>query len=259
MFARREAEWLLEAVTGLSRAQSIAADRSLNEDEACRFTDLLARRAAGEPLQYLTGVAGFRRIELAVGPGVFIPRPETEVVAERAMQRLPRGGTVVDVGTGSGAIALSIAQERPHARVWATELSPDALAWAEKNRDSLGLDVRLVHGDLFEGLPSELSGRVDVVVANPPYVPETDRAFLPADVVGHEPPAALFGSADGLSVIRRIVDGARPWLRANGWIVLEVGHRQGDEVARLLTAAGYRDAAVHRDLNGRERIVEART
>jgi release factor glutamine methyltransferase len=258
VFARREAEWLLEAATGLSRAQSVARDRSLDEEDARKFSTLVARRVTGEPLQYVTGVAGFRHLELSVGPGVFIPRPETEVLAERAMQRLPRRGTVVDVGTGSGAIALSIAHEHPRARVWATEVSPDAFAWAQKNRDALGLDVELVSGDLFEGLPTALRGTVDVVVSNPPYVPQTDRATLPADVVGHEPPVALFGSDDGLAVIRRIVLEARAWLRKRGWLVLEVGDRQGAAVIDLLTDAGYRDAAVHRDLTGRERIAEAR-
>ena len=258
VFARREAEWLLEAATGLSRAQFIAADRPLDKHERARFTDLLVRRVAGEPLQYVTGVAGFRKLELAVGPGVFIPRPETELLAERAMQRLPRRGTIVDVGTGSGAIALSIADERPAAHVWATEVSPEAFAWAQKNRDALGSDVELVLGDLFDGLPAKLEERIDVVVANPPYVPESGRAFLPMDVVGHEPKVALFGSDDGLSVIRRIVADARRWLRKRGWVVLEVGDRQGSAVADLLAAAGYRDAAVHRDLTGRERIAEAR-
>jgi release factor glutamine methyltransferase len=258
VFARREAEWLLESASGLPRARAVATGVDLDADEARRFAELVARRVSGEPLQYVTGLAGFRRLELSVGPGVFIPRPETEVVADRAMQRLPRRGTVVDVGTGSGAIALSIADERPNARVWATEASPDAFRWAEKNRDALGLKVELVLGDLFDGLPPELAGDVDVVVANPPYVPEKDRAFLPIDVVGHEPPGALFGSDDGLSVIRRIVVGARAWLKRRGWVVLEVGDRQGAAVAALLTTAGYRDTAVHRDLTGRERIVEAR-
>ena len=226
---------------------------------AARLDELVARRAAGEPLQYVTGVAGFRHLEVAVGPGVFIPRPETELVAELAMERLPRGGTIVDVGTGSGAIALSIADERPDARIWGTEASADALRWAEKNRAALGLDVTFVHGDLLDALPPELAGRVDVVVANPPYVPERDRASLPRDVVEHEPALALFGSNDGLSVIRRLAASARRWLRAGGGLVVELGAGQTADVTTLLAAAGYRDIAGHRDLTGRERTVEART
>jgi release factor glutamine methyltransferase len=247
----------VEASAGIRRTDLVARDTVLSESTRAHLAELVARRVAGEPLQYVTGVAGFRRLELAVGPGVFIPRPETELVAERAMSRLPHGGTVVDVGTGSGAIALSIADERPDARVWATEVSDDARVWAEKNRGALGLDVEVVAGDLLSGLPGALRGSVDVVVANPPYVPEREREFLPTDVVGHEPAVALFGSDDGLAVVRRLADVAFDWLRPGGRLVLEIGHEQGAEVEAILGAAGYVDAHTYPDLAGRDRIVDA--
>jgi release factor glutamine methyltransferase len=258
VFAEREAEWLIECATGIDRAGALREPPVLDVDAAARLDALVARRVAGEPLQYVTGSAAFRHLELAVGPGVFIPRPETELVAERAMERLPRGGTVVDVGTGSGALALAIAQERPDARVIATEVSRDALVWAEKNRATLELDAQLVASDLLTDLPAELAGGIDVVVANPPYVPETDKEFLPADVADHEPSVALFGSADGLAVIRRLACDARAWLRSGGWLVLEIGHDQGARVAHLLEQHGYVDVAISLDLAERERIAEGR-
>lgn len=218
---------------------------------------LVERRMGGEPLQYVTGVAGFRRLELAVGPGVFIPRPETELVAARAMDRLPANGTAADVGTGSGAIALAVAQERPDARVLATEVSEEALEWATKNRDALGLDVELHHGDLLGCLPRDLQGRVDVVVANMPYVPTEEASLLPGDVVRHEPHVALFGDAGGLSLVERVADAARDWLAPGGWLVLEIGDRQGSRVHALLEELGYTEVAVHLDYAQRERIAEA--
>lgn len=220
--------------------------------------ELTARRAAGEPLQYVTGIAGFRRLEIAVGPGVLIPRPETESVAGRAMQRLRFGGTVVDVGTGSGAIALSIADERPDARVMATDSSPDALAWARRNAEALELRVELFHCDLVAGVPQTSRGAIDVCVSNPPYVSTSERSALPKDVVEHEPADALFAGDDGLSVIARLAADARSWLRPGGWIVVEIGERQGDAVRKLLEEAGYEDVSVLLDLGGRDRIVEGR-
>ena len=252
-----EAEWLMEAATGTPRSAIVTADPDVDVTSEKKLDTFVARRSNGEPLQYITGVAGFRRLVLAVGPGVFIPRPETELVAERAMARLPRGGTIVDVGTGSGALALSIAQERPDARVLATEISSDALAWTTKNRAALGLPVELHLGDLLDCLPRELTGCVDVVVSNMPYVPEEDAALLPADVVRHEPAVALFGSTGGLALIERLAGDARSWLRAGGWLVLEIGDRQGERVVDLLEGRGYEGAEIHRDLNGRERIAEA--
>jgi release factor glutamine methyltransferase len=251
-----EAEWLIESASGLAREDIISADPDLDAAAEARLRALVERRSMGEPLQYVTGVAGFRHLELMVGPGVFIPRPETELVAELAMSHLPSDGVLVDAGTGSGAIALSIAKERVDARVWATELSEDALGWATKNRDALGLDVELVKSDLLDELPAELAGHVDVIVGNMPYVPLEEAEFLPVDVVQHEPEVALFGSTDGLAVIERLAHQSLRWLRPGGWLVLEIGDRQGARVQAMLGRLHYEQVAMHRDLAGRERIVD---
>lgn len=236
-----------------------AEARWIEQGAAGRDVDeLVRRRLAGEPLQYVLGTAAFRRLELRVGPGVFIPRPETELVAERAMARLPSSGTLVDLCTGSGAIALSVADERPDARVLATELSPTALQWATSNRDATGLRVDVYQGDLLVPLPSDLAGRVDVVVSNPPYVDPGERSALPRDVVGHEPEGALFAPGEGTSVIARIASEARAWLRRDGWLVLEIGETQGGAVRALLERDNYADVSIEPDLAGRERIAEAR-
>jgi release factor glutamine methyltransferase len=223
-----------------------------------RAVELAARRASGVPLQYVTGVAGFRRLELAVGSGVLIPRPETEVVAERAMQRLPCRGIIVDVGTGSGPIALSVADERPDARVYATEISESALGWARRNASNLQLSIELVRGDLFKGLPQELAGDVDVVVSNPPYVALRDAGTLPPEVVDHEPAVALFAGEEGLQVIAVIAKQAREWLRPGGWLILEMGFDQSETVLQLLTDHEYTEVAAHPDLTGHLRVAEGR-
>jgi release factor glutamine methyltransferase len=237
--ARREALWL---------AESARDDSHLDE--------LVRRRLAGEPLQYLTGVAGFRYLELQVGPGVLIPRPETEVVAQWAIDLLPAGGIAIDVGTGSGAIALAIAHERRDARVLATDVSPDALVWAERNRAALGLEVELVRGDLFEGVSSEWKGRIDVVVSNPPYVAYEERDSLPSDVRDHEPEVALFSPGEGVAVIARLAEEARSWLQPGGHLVLEIAPMRVDEVTDALAA--YEDVMIQPDLTGRARVAVAR-
>lgn len=255
--ARREAFWLVEAATGLSRSEIISRRPELGAEEVRRAGDLAERRCSGEPLQYVTGVAGFRELELAVGPGVLIPRPETEVVVEHAMPRLPHGGTVVDVGTGSGAIALSLAQERPDARVVGTDSSSEALLWARKNSIRLDSGVVLVQCDLLDGLDEDLRGEIDVIVSNPPYVSDAERGRLPAEVVDHEPHEALFAGSDGLGVIRRLARAARSWLKPGGWLVLETAGDRAAPVRSELLASGYQDVAIGRDLNGLERVVEA--
>ena len=254
--AEREGDWILEAATGLDRTRYAAENRAIEASAQVRAFELAARRAGGEPLQYVTGVAGFRRLELAVGPGVFIPRPETEGVAGRVIEKLPENGIAVEIGTGSGAIALAIADERRDARVYATERSPEALVWATGNRDALGLDVEMFEGDLFEGLPDSLRSQVDVVVSNPPYVPE--GFSLPREIRDHEPHIALFAADGGLSIIELLAREALSWLRAGGLIVLEIGEAQRDAVARLLRAEGYEEIEVRLDPAGRERVAEGR-
>ena len=252
-----EARRLVEAATGRTRAQ-LAIEPEVEDEVEERALAFAHRRATGEPLQYVIGVAGFRRIDLAVGPGVFVPRPETELVVEKAMARLPQGGWLVDVGTGSGAIALSVAHERPDARVIATERSPAALEWVHKNRRMLDKDIEIIECDLLEGLPVALRDGVDVVVSNPPYVADSERERLPADVADHEPEIALFGGRSGTDVIERIARQARTWLRPGGWLVLEMGADQRREVSALLETLDFDEVAVGVDFADWPRVVEAR-
>jgi release factor glutamine methyltransferase len=255
--AERESAWLIEAATGRPWHR-LDPRGDVGPDEERRVLELARRRASGEPIQYLTGLAGFRALELKVGPGVFIPRPETELVAEWALSVLPHHGTAVDVGTGSGAIALALARERPDARVLATEASERALWWAHLNRRRLHLPVELFCGDLLTPLPVSLEKSIDVVVANPPYISPEDAGTLPPDVVEHEPHRALFAGARGTAVLRRLARSAPRWLRSGGWLVLEIGAGQGDFAAALLSDQGYADCVVRSDLAGRARIAMGR-
>jgi release factor glutamine methyltransferase len=218
---------------------------------------MVARRAAGEPLQYVIGWAPFGRLRLAVGPGVFVPRPETEGLADRAatfLRSRPEPRIAVDVCAGSGAIACFLAAEVPGARVLATELDPGALAWARDNAGRFGVEV--LTGDLDGPLPAELAGRVDVLCANVPYVPTGAIVTLPTDVRDHEPRLALDGGPDGLDVLRRLAPRAGRWLASGGAFLCEIGEDQAEAATALLAAAGLTDVAVHPDLAGRDRVLE---
>lgn len=259
---RRSAEWLVSAATGLSRVETYAYfDRPLTEDERASLRDSVKRRAAGEPLQYVTGEMPFRLIVVHVVPGVFIPRPETEVLVDECLKLLAdvEEPVVLDVCTGSGCVACSIAVERPHAAVLATDLSELAVATAEQNARRLGLEdrVRVVRGDLFAAVPAELRGRVDVVAANPPYIPTGDLASLPREVAGHEPGLALDGGVDGLETARRIAHEAREWLSPGGACVMELDEtcvqRAAEEVSEW-----YLEVWVAPDLTGRDRVLVAK-
>ena len=252
--AAAEADWLLEEATDPEGSGEPRGGAPVSQ-EALRA--MVTRRVAGEPLQYVIGWAPFGRLRLAVGPGVFVPRPETEGLADRAASRLrtlPSPRTAVDLCTGSGAIACYLASEAPGTRVLATELDPGALAWARVNADRYG--VELLAGDLDAPLPPELAGRVDVVCANVPYVPSEAIATLPTDVRDHEPRLSLDGGRDGLDVFRRLAGRAGHWLAPGGWLYCEIGEDQAEEAAAILTGAGLAGVAVHQDLVGRDRIVE---
>jgi release factor glutamine methyltransferase len=256
-----EAEILLTHVLGRSRAELYArGDNPIPAEAAARLDELVARRVRGEPLQYLTGHQAFRRLDLAVGPGVLVPRPETEMVVEHALGRIAgvASPVVVDVGTGSGAIALSIGVERPDAIVWATEVSGAAATWARLNLERGGAgNVTIVEGDLLAPLPEDLRGAVDLVVANPPYLAAAQLASLAPDVRDHEPPVATVSGPTGLEVPARVVEEAFAWIRPGGWLVMETWPGQADDLLALLSAH-YADAAVQPDLTGSLRIAEGR-
>jgi release factor glutamine methyltransferase len=226
-----------------------------------RYLELLGRRAAREPLQYLLGWEDFHGLRLAVGPGVLVPRPETEGLVQWALAVLAGhpGPAIADVGTGSGAIACALARAIPAAEVLAVESAAEALAVASRNVRALGLSarVRLLAGDLFAPLGS-LSASLDLVVANPPYLPSALIASLPPEVSRHEPRAALDGGPDGLGVIRRIVAGAPAVLKPDGWLLMEIGEDQAGPVASLMAAEGFAGIRARRDLGGLERYIGGR-
>ena len=258
-----DAELLLGHVLELSRGQvqaKVATGSAVSENDEAAVGTLVARRARREPLQHITGRAPFRNIELAVGPGVFVPRPETEQVAQYAIDALRAVASpepvAVDLGTGSGAIALALATEVPHSSVYAVENSADAFAWAKRNFHEVGAaNSHLVMDDIADALHS-LDGRVDVVVSNPPYIP---AAAIPHDPEVHlfDPEHALYGGPDGLDVVRIVSTTARRLLHPGGTVVIEHGELQGAEIRDLLTADGWRAAATHPDLLGRDRATIA--
>jgi release factor glutamine methyltransferase len=249
--ARLDAEVLLAEVLGVDRVRLVIDHDAQVEVEAVdRFEELLGRRRRGEPVAYLIGHRPFRALELVVDGRVLIPRPETEGLVEAAVEILPADATALDVGTGSGAIALALATERPDVVVQGIDLSPDAVAVAVRNAADLDLDVSFTVGDLLEG-----ARPADAVLANLPYVERT--AELPIDVAEFEPSLALFGGDDGLEVIRRLAAqlAERQWPE---WALLEIGESQGAAVTDLMHAAGFARVEVRPDLSGRDRVVIAR-
>jgi release factor glutamine methyltransferase len=247
-----DAEWLLAHVVGARRSELFGLG-PLTVSDLGRFRALIARRAAREPLAYILGEWGFRRLTLAVDPRALIPRPETEALVERCLALLARAEAplVLDVGVGSGAIALALADERPDLRVVGTELSPGALALAEENRRHIGLDgrVRFVHGS---GLAGQ-SGPFDLVVSNPPYVTPEEYSELEPEL-RHEPREALVG----VNCHDELAGAALEVLRPGAPLVVEVGDGHARAVAEPFRRLGYREVAISEDLAGRERIVEGR-
>jgi len=259
--ARHDAEWMLAHVLGRRRgAVVLSAEESFPNGAFERFCDMVARRVKREPLAYVIGTVNFRGIELEVGPGCLVPRPETEITAERAISRARARGprpTLVDVGTGCGAIAIALAAEVPEARIFATEVSAAARGWALRNLARTGLRATLLPGDLLSPLHPALGGGVDVVVSNPPYVPDEEWDDLEDEVRRYEPRDAVVGGPTGLEVILDLLEQVRIWLAPGGAIVLEIAPSQGEKVKRLLEIIGYADARITKDMAGRDRVVEA--
>ena len=252
-----DAAELLAHVLGTTRGRLPLLDR-VDDDAVERFDALVARRAAREPLQHLTGVAAFRHVELAVGSGVFVPRPETELLAGWAIEAAAalESPVVVDLCTGSGAIARSIADEVPHARVHAVELDPDAHAWAVRNLEGTGVDLR--HGDMADAF-DDLAGGVDVVVCNPPYIPLEAWESVAPEARDHDPHLALFSGDDGLAAMRVLERRAALLLRPGGVVGAEHADVQGASAPAVFAATGrWSEVRDHADLAGRARFTTAR-
>lgn len=253
--ARADAEVLLAHVLELPRSALIARDTDRVAAAAAeRFEQLVRRRAAGEPVAYLRGLKEFWSLTLEVGPAVLIPRPETELLVEWALECLDagRGAALADLGTGSGALAIALAKERPRARVTATDRSASALDVARRNAQHHGARIEFVEGDWWAPLAGR---RFDLVVANPPYLAEHDPHL--ADLA-FEPAAALTAGADGLAALRAIVDGSAGHLAPGGWLLLEHGMGQGAAVRERLARAGFAEVQTRRDLAGLERATGGR-
>jgi release factor glutamine methyltransferase len=272
-----EARWMVEHVSGFDAAELVTAEEEpATVRPATQLTELVERRVAGEPLQYVLGCWLFRGMELLVDERVMIPRPETEVTAQVAIDEAVRLGArrgrpdpwsgaatayvVADLGTGSGAVALALAGELPDAEVWGTDVSDDALAVARANVAGTGLPstrVRLAAGSWFDALPGTLRGRLRLVVSNPPYVAESEVAGLPAEL-RHEPRGALVSGETGLEAIEELAHQAPAWLDATGTFVCEIAPHQAEAATKVARAAGFEEVLARPDLTGRHRVLVAR-
>ena len=250
--AAADVKLLLSEACGTPPAEVAFADRAATEDQAERFRAFLRRRIGGEPVQYILGHSYFYDLELEVTPDVLIPRPETEVLVDRVLEMLPEGGALLDLGTGSGAIALSVACRRRDAGVTAADISHVALEVARRNARKVGAEVEFVLSDLFSALGTR---RFDVVAANLPYVPEEDRVLLAPEVALCEPAAALFAPDGGFAVIGRALEALPEHLVPGGFAIFELDPRQAPRAAEKLEKLGFA-AKIRRDLAGRERFAE---
>lgn len=256
--ARADAEILASFVLDISRGELLSktiTEESFSGEDSMKYELLVAKRAERFPLQHLTGFAYFRALELKVGPGVFVPRFETEVVTQLAVDALKAVASdspvAVDLATGSGAIALSLATEVPYSKVHAVELSVDALVFTRENFARYAPTADLRQGDLTDAF-QDLNGLVDVLISNPPYIPDEMIPIYP-EVHLHDPSLALYGGSDGLDLIRKVDSTARRLLRPGGSLIIEHADMQGKAVQELLLASGWRLVATHKDLAGRDR------
>jgi release factor glutamine methyltransferase len=257
------AEILLAHAMGCQRIELYTRYESVPDPDVLQtFRTAIAQAATGQPIAYLTGTKEFFALPFEVTPDVMIPRPETEVLVERTIDLAKRGEpnvhAILDVGTGSGCIAISLAKNLPDASICGSDIDPAAIAVARRNAERLGVRERIEFrtGDLFE--PWEPNRRFDAIVGNPPYIAESEAASLPANVRDFEPHAALFAGSDGLDVLRRLIAEAPPHLRSGGHLLTEVAYDQSSAVRGLLDEAGWCDIVTYRDELGHERVVHAR-
>ena len=265
--ARLDAELLLGCALGVSREELIlAAAKNLSVAESYRYEDFLVRRLNREPLAYITGRQEFWSLDFLVSGDVLVPRPETEMLVEFALSHLAEANNselprILELGTGSGAIAVALATELPQAQIVATEISPAALAIARRNASRNGVSdaIRFLEGDLFSALAEDLENYFDLIISNPPYIPRDQISKLDAEVSRWEPRAALDGGVDGLDFYRRIAEEAPGYLGKRGAVAVEIGAAMGAVVSALFrNRAAYVDTQVHQDYSGRDRVVLAR-
>lgn len=259
--AQLDAEALLEYVLGVERVYLIAhPERRMDESEIAEYHRLVARRERREPLPHITGKREFWSLEFEVTPAVLIPRPETEILVEQAVKKLTgRRAVIADMGAGSGAIAVALAKELPDARIFATELSPEAMEVATANlvKHKMAERIVLLQGDLLEPLKGAEVEGLDAVVSNPPYIPSAEIDGLQVEVACYEPRQALDGGPDGLRFHRRILFDSRRFLKNGGYVVLEIGADQGPAVLNIARELGYSDATITKDLAGLDRVLSA--
>lgn len=260
--AQRNAEWMAEAALACSRIHLYAyPNQSVLPEQVALLATMITRRVAREPVQYILGYTVFYGLRLHVTPAVLIPRPETEEVVEAALNMLDKTPhpRVLDIGTGSGSIALSIKQERPDATVFACDISPDALAVATGNATANALDVTFLQADvLAPDFPACAPGPFDLIISNPPYVPPAEAATLAPEVHDHEPHLALFSNEDPLQFYRAIIHHAKALLQPSGLLVLETHADYGAQVCDLLTEANFAEPSLKRDMSGHARIASGR-
>ena len=255
---RLEARMLLEAATGYNHAALLMrSDECLSENQAEQWQQMLVRRLAGEPMAYILGNREFYGRPFATTPATLIPRPETEHLVEAVLARLPTNGKVWDLGSGSGAIAVTLACERPDAAVFASDISPDALEVAAANAVELGAKVQFACGSWYQAFSKEQTGLLDIIVSNPPYIEADDPHLIEGDL-RFEPQNALTDFADGLSAIRMLAKGAGERLQTGGWLLMEHGWNQGTEVRQILLDKGFTEVATEQDLAGLDRLTLGR-
>jgi len=254
--SRLEAEWMLCAATGLDRVGLyLQYDKPLNDGELSSYRSMVARRAKREPLQHILGTQEFMGIDYEVTPDVLIPRHDTEVLIDLAVSLLPHAKTILDIGTGSGCIAVSLALKYPHSNITATDISEAALDVARRNMSRQKLEIELLSGSLFEPLAGR---KFDLIVSNPPYIPTADIAGLEQEVRDFDPLRALDGGQDGLDIYRELIPRSLAFLNPSGWLLLEVGKGQAHDVLQIINVTeGFKQTTTALDPGGIERVVAA--